>query len=141
MVSAMTTKSNWDELLTGTLNGNAVTFQRTENIYAMGSPTLSLWTSSWNTKYPDHQINDYYNLYADGINNTLYFTHIHPEGTQYNSYKDSQSGGYWLATNEWDAERVNFVDYTETCRVDYFYPSTYGNAFRPVIRLQTSDLD
>ena len=141
MVSAMTTKSNWDELLTGTLNGNAVTFERTENVYAMGSPTLSLWTSSWNTVYPEHPATSYYELYSEGISNTLYFTHIIPEGTMYDDIKNSQSGGYWLATNEWDEERVNFVDYFEDCRVDYFYPSSNGKAFRPIIRLQTSDLD
>ena len=52
LVSAMTTKSNWDSLLTGTINGHAVNETRTENVWAMGSPDVELWANSWNVAYP-----------------------------------------------------------------------------------------
>ena len=40
LLDAMQTKSNWDSLLTGTINGETVNETRTSNVWAMGSPTL-----------------------------------------------------------------------------------------------------
>ncbi|MBR3003287.1 MAG: hypothetical protein IKF38_07050, partial [Clostridia bacterium] len=55
-VSTMTNKANWDSLLKGTINGKEVQETRTQNVWAMGSPTLELWVSSWNEKYPENKL-------------------------------------------------------------------------------------
>ena len=53
LLSVMTTKSNWDSLLKGTLNGTITVNETTsENIWAMGSPDIELWVNSWNESYP-----------------------------------------------------------------------------------------
>ena len=59
----MVTKSNWDGLLTGTLNGTiTVDESRTANIWAMGSPDIELWVNSWNVSYPDDLLYTRYDI-------------------------------------------------------------------------------
>ena len=62
LINAMTTKSNWDSLLTGSINNHEVSETRTENIWAMGAPTIELWVNSWNAKYPNDAL---YTRYID----------------------------------------------------------------------------
>ena len=71
LINTLSTKSNWDSLLTGTLNGNKINETRSEHIYAMGSPDIELWTNSWNTLYPEDKI---YIRYAENLEyqNTTY---------------------------------------------------------------------
>lgn len=57
MLSVMTTKSNWNSLLTGTLNEIIPVNETTsENVWAMGSPDIELWVNSWNESYPDDKL-------------------------------------------------------------------------------------
>ena len=50
-------KSNyWNSLLTGTINGHAISVTPSENEWAMGSPDLNLWINSWNSTYPSNQL-------------------------------------------------------------------------------------
>lgn len=138
LVNAMQTKSNWNALLTGTLNGRQIALTQSENVWAMGSPTKEIWDNSWNAKYPDDRISNYYEIaQKDGYNNTLYFPHQLPEDAMYD---ENRWSGYWLASiDEWQEERVYFIDYTG--RLDSFYSSMTGYGFRPIICLPTSELN
>ena len=65
--NALKTYSNWNSLLTGTLNGKNIDYRNTTdtNIYAMGTPTLNLWVDSWNTVYPSERLYVEYNIEDD----------------------------------------------------------------------------
>ncbi|MBR2786697.1 MAG: hypothetical protein IKD76_04300 [Clostridia bacterium] len=53
----MTTKSNWNSLLIGTLNGTiSVNETPSANVWAMGAPTLDLWVDSWNETHPNQTL-------------------------------------------------------------------------------------
>ena len=56
LINAMAEKSNWDSLLSGSINGNPVNQTRTTNVWAMGSPDLELWINSWNTMYSSNTL-------------------------------------------------------------------------------------
>ena len=158
LISAMTTKSNWDSLLTGYINGHAVNETRTANVWAMGAPTLDLWVNSWNATYPSDTL---YTRYVDtediddqnfnvtgyaigdsanptttyidlsgatGANNTLYFPSI----------DDEYLYGYWLASPSasTDTEVIRVYSFGQVndygdCPLEYY-------AFRPVIKLPSS---
>lgn len=153
IVNASATKSNWDDLLTGTIDGHTVNESRSENVWAMGSPTAELWVNSWNASYPSDTL---YTRYAEvgnvigetedttstdvwlnektGYGNTLYFPHPSEEGIEY-------CYGYWLATIS------NLSDYDGMCvddtqgMVGMYYDYSFSGAFRPVIRLPSSVLN
>ena len=58
LLEAMQTKSNWNELLIGTISGMPINYSGTSdtNIWAMGSPSIDLFVNSWNTLYPEDKI-------------------------------------------------------------------------------------
>ena len=137
---ALSNRENWDELLTGTINGHVINESRSENIWAAGSPDVELFVNSWNASYPDAIIHyetenrtDWYDetviAYSfeelefgslsdtDGYNNTLYFVEqVHSSG----AYSDD---GYWLASYSCDSSSE--ID-TMTVAIDYA-----GNIGRP----------
>ena len=158
LLDAMTTKSNWTSLLTGSINGTPINYAGTTdtNIWAMGSPTLDLYVSSWNTKYPVDAIytattatsmsdglNGYYIGTAEnpttywidyssneGYNNTLYYPHQEEFDNCY---------GYWLASPS--AHYVDYLIYVYYYGyVDYNGYSLIGVAFRPVVSLPSDIL-
>ena len=150
--SAMTTKENWDSLLTGTINGHAVSETRTSNVWAMGSPDIELWVNSWNsnngyttlyTLYDDN-VNDFWyagyyigdsanpttneiDLSSEtGYNNPLYFPH---------QESIDSCNGYWLASPA--AGYAGFIERVESnglITVDDWD----AVAFRPIIRFPSS---
>ena len=157
LINAMSTTSNWTDLINnGKINGVdlSTNVKNDANVKAMGSPTLELWTNSWNAKYP----NDYlYTAYANpvsgktydgwyvslnnpatttsqsisnktGYSNTLYFPHT----SQWNS-----TNGYWLASpSAFDTNSVMLVGYD-----GFVGGSSYNStscAFRPVVCLPSS---
>ena len=156
-------KSNWDSLLTGTINDTQINIDTTdENIWAMGSPTLDLWVNSWNAKYPSdtlyiaqttfvttdglngHKIGNlpsptktYISLSSNtGYNNELYFPHQE-------RVDDDDCVGYWLASpapeeNANDCGSVRNVSYdgiVSSYAIDY---PEVDFAFRPIIKIPTS---
>ena len=158
VLNAMTTKSNWDELLTGTLNGTTqVNETRTANVWAMGAPTLELWVNSWNAKYPsdtlytkyenrvsgqafdgwyigntENPTTTYISLSSKtGYGNTLYYPHQAVE---------QSCKGYWLASpsayDSFYVMNVKFDGYVTAS--NYFYSN---NGFRPVVCLPSSVLE
>lgn len=56
IIDAIEDKAKWEELLHGTINGNAINYSTTSDIYAMGTPTLELYADSWNKKYPENKL-------------------------------------------------------------------------------------
>ena len=160
LVNAMTTKANWDSLLTGTINGHAVNETRTANVWAMGTPTVDLWVNSWNAKYPSDTLYTRYvdtedidnnNFYATGYaigdsenptttyinlssktgyNNTLYFPH-HERVDGYKCY------AYWLASpSAYNNRNVLLVWFNGGIGSE---PHSSGNyTIRPVVCLPSS---
>ena len=161
LLDAMSTKSNWTSLLTGTINGTPINYAGTTdtNIWAMGSPTLDLYVNSWNTKYPADTIytatttsamSDGLNGYYVGLteNPGTYYLDYHvmqaKEGYNNTLYYPHQEVfdncyGYWLASPS--AGGVNsaiYVDYD-----GYVSGNDYDSnhvAFRPIISLPSSIL-
>ena len=158
LLDAMTTKSNWTSLLTGSINGKPINYAGTTdtNIWAMGSPTLDLYVNSWNTKFPADAIytattatsmsdglNGYYVGTAEnpttywidysskeGYNNTLYYPHQEEFDNCY---------GYWLASpSAGNESRVMGVYYYG----DVYFDDYNGGslAFRPVVSLPSNIL-
>ena len=144
LLDAMTTKSNWDSLLSGTLNGTTQVNQtRTANVWAMGAPTLDLWVNSWNAKYPSDRL---YTKYENpisgktfdgwyignteepttksidlssktGYGNTLYYPHQATE---------QSCDGYWLASPSADgASSVMRVSYRGFVGYHYYSIAWY----------------
>ena len=158
LINAMTTKSNWNELLRGTINGTAIDYTGTTDtkVYANGSPTLELWIDSWNKVYPDDMLyTAYKNNMSDGYNGNYVGTSPNPTSTSiylsqkagyqnplYYPHTSSWDGtyGYWLASPSAYATSsvmfvgsyggVNFHDYNAT-----------GYAFRPLVCLPSSVLE
>ncbi len=160
LLDAMSTKSNWTSLLTGTINGTPINYVGTTdtNIWAMGSPTLDLFVNSWNTKYPadtiyiattDSTMSDGLNGYfasfenpttyyldyqlmqtKEGYNNTLYFPYQEVVDYCY---------GYWLGTPSGESsEWVLRVDkFGNIYSYDYYCDVV---AFRPVVSLPSNIL-
>ena len=161
LLDAMTTKSNWTSLLTGTINGTPINYAGTTdtNIWAMGSPTLDLYVNSWNTKYPTDTIytatttsamSDGLNGYYVGLteNPTTYYLDYQEmqakEGYNNTLYYPHQEVvdkcyAYWLASPS--ADHVNYVMTVYYYgRVNYYGYGNYGVAFRPVVSLPTNIL-
>ena len=157
LINALSTKSNWDSLLTGTINGKAVNETRSEHVFAMGAPDIELWKSSWNsvyfeetiyTKYVDDLGNNpsydgwyigtsenpsTYNINLnekEGYNNSLYYPH--------KEYIDSSKcGGYWLSSpSAYNYSGIMRVTYNGNLYSSYYYDD--GRAARPVVSLPTN---
>ena len=159
LINAMTTKANWDSLLTGSINGHTVSETRTENVWAMGSPTVDLWVNSWNSKYPSDLVytryidtedidnNNFYSIgYAignsanpttvnvdlsskTGYNNTLYFPH---------QEIIDKCAGYLLASPSAYTENHVLSEANEGALFEFRIFKGDSRAFRPVICLPTS---
>lgn len=157
LLNAMTTKSNWDSLLVGTLNGTtSVNETRTENVWAMGSPTIELYVNSWNESYPDNKLYTAPKTMADGFgyylgtseNPDVSNSHIvdmsNSDGFHNTLYYPGQVGtgnegcsDYWFASGgAGSTNRMKYVASNGYIDDTYYY--TEGNAFRPVICLPTS---
>jgi hypothetical protein len=158
LINALSTKSNWDSLLTGTINGKAVNETRSEHVFAMGAPDIELWKNSWNATYSEDTL---YTRYADnltsgsttydgwyigasenpsstyislsgkeGYNNTLYYPHKE-------KFDSEKCYGYWLASPSASGYRnVMIVIYNGSVGSNY-YNSTYY-AGRPVVSLPSN---
>ena len=154
LLDAITNKSNWDALLTGTINGHAVNEERTNDVWAIGSPTLELWVNSWNESYPNDKlgikrryenIGNFIYFYKDGENvennfinkigygNKLYFP--------YQSYCDDAIA-YWIADWADDEYLLSIiVGNSSVISLSDHDGAWYMSALRPVIKLPTSILN
>ena len=158
LIDALSTKSNWDSLLTGTINGHTVNETRSEYVFAMGSPNIELWKNSWNTAYLEDTI---YTKYADDLvidnitydgwyigmneNSSAYDVDLsEKEGYNNNLYYPHKAGidsnkccGYWLASP--CARGYHYcigVNCYGCVYSDFFADKLL--AFRPVVSLPTS---
>ena len=133
--------SNWTSLKTGTLDGNNVTA-----IDAMGSPTIQLWSDSWNTAS-----NGFTTTITTSQNSTGYQVNganslSIPSGdkskTNYSLYVPHNSAyencsGYWLASpSALSASNVMGVGCGGI--VNGYYYGFARSAFRPVVCLPSS---
>ena len=153
LINALSEKSNWDSLLTGTINGHNVNETRSEHVYAMGAPDIELWENSWNATYPADTLytryaNDlvqssttydgwyigdtanpsstYINLNEkEGYNNTLYYPH-----------KSAVDGcyGYMLASSS-ASNYSNIFGVHYNGNVNGYSYSYSSMAARPIISL------
>ncbi|MBR2784900.1 MAG: InlB B-repeat-containing protein [Clostridia bacterium] len=92
LLTAINTKSNWDSLLTGTMNGTEVSETRTEDVWAVGSPDRDLFEDSLEGKYPNATSEyDADDGFAGHVvyNDILYFPYKSEVGSSY---------GYWTGT-------------------------------------------
>ena len=163
LLDAMTTKSNWTSLLTGSINGTPINYAGTTdtNIWAMGSPTLDLYVNSWNTKYPADTIYTATTAtsMSDGLNGYYVGTVEKPttywidyqvmqakEGYNNTLYYPHQEAvdncyAYWLASpSAGSVDGMIDVDYdgcVGSVGIYYYY---YYMAFRPVISLPSNIL-
>ena len=153
LINAMITKSNWSNLLKGTLNGKSIDYRSSTdtNIIAWGSPTINLFVESWNVMYPSDKLylaqttsamSDGYKGYYIGDSNNPTSTSINMSGTTGYSntlyYPNTiNCYGYWLASPSAHNSYVAEV-YRDGSICDYGY---HGNvhAFRPVICLPVSE--
>lgn len=164
LLNAITTTENWAELVNnGSINGTALITSDT-NVKAIGSPTLELWTNSWNTTYPYDKI--YTSQTTDAMNDGLFGNYIdfvensttygislkEKEGWSNALYfpykmKEDECYGYWISSPS--AQRA---DDCGVCTIEVnksgkssYSASLSGNgsgnrnmAFRPVICLPSS---
>ena len=118
LLNLISTKSNWSDLLVGTLNGKSIDYSDSEdtNVWAMGGPTIELFIESWNSQYTEEPLYAEYNSSTDlpgyyvgdspnpttksvniadkeGFDNTLFVTHKDDLGEQ-----ESYCSGYWFAS-------------------------------------------
>ena len=154
----MSTKSNWDSLLTGTINGHSVNETRSEHVFAMGAPDIKLKKNSWNATYSEDTL---YTRYADnltsgsttydgwyigasenpssryislsgkeGYNNTLYYPHKE-------KIDSDICAGYWLASPSASGYRIVM---SVSCRgyVNSSYCYDTYMAGRPVVSLPSN---
>lgn len=160
LVSAMTTTSNWSDLINnGSINSTALSaeLKSNANVWAMGAPTAELWVNSWKAKYPSDIL---YTTYSDEITNTdgwyigesenpdvneSYYVSL-PDKTGYNNalyfpYQEIidnyNSYGYWLASPTAGSDS-NAMYVNCNGNVGYNDNDSGGYAFRPVIKLPTS---
>ncbi len=158
LLNALSTKSNWDGLLTGTLNGTIeVNEARNANVWAMGSPNLELWTNSWNTVYPNDKIyikyennaiGDYATGYYVGFESnpsTVYISLRTKEGYNNKLYYPHQKNltpecfGYWIASpSAYHEDSVSVADTYGNLDATYLSNSY---AFRPVICMPSDVLN
>ena len=155
LINAMSTTTNWSSLLAGTLNGTAIDLTddaaTDTNIKAMGSPTIQLWSDSWNDNHTGETndlfidqnstgylvkkgsapgSSDYYaSMGNTGTLASLYFPHT--SATSDNCY------GYWLASpSASNTNYVMYVNYDGIVDSNYYNGPSY--AFRPVVCLPSS---
>ena len=160
MLNAMSNKANWDELVTnGMINGSSLNLSVSENVWAMGSPTLELWIDSWNSNANYSTLYSRYENPATttGITNDGYFVGLveNPTTTYLNlsslidednlyfpSKSDINVRGYWLSSPS-AASMGNAI----SCSVVVVYSSREVSSclaydqvegFRPIISLPTS---
>ena len=120
LINAMTTTSNWAELINnGEMNGTALSsaVKSDANVIAKGAPDLELWVNSWNASYPADTLytkyenpvtgktfdgyfvgdsanptTKYISLSSKtGYNNTLYYPHQ-------SAIDNNNCYGHWLAS-------------------------------------------
>ena len=161
LINTLKESSNWEELLTGKLNGvREISLTSTDDVFAKGSPDIELWQKSWNTKYPADRLylKHEYNLVDEGItydgwyiglsenpdttiirlsdkqgyNDTLYYP--------YKNLVDSKTcRGYWLTSpSAFGYNIVTLVGYQSGIGGDNRV-STF-RAARPIIRFPNSIL-
>ena len=165
LLDAMTTKSNWTSLLTGSINGTPINYAGTTdtNIWAMGSPTLDLYVNSWNTQYPEDTIYTATTVTAmnDGLNGYYVGTTENPTTTNLNYQVMQEKDGYnntlyyphhewidncdcyWLASPSAGNERGVAYVYVNGFVGNYYYgcPYNYNSAaLRPVVSLPSNIL-
>ena len=159
LLNAMTTKSNWNKLLTGTLNDTEIDYSQLDdtNIWAMGSPTIELWVDSWNESYPNEML---YIVYSDDcfdagyggwyigdtanpdVNYSCMVTFEDKDRDNYTLYfpplqEDMNCSGYWFSSPSADSDsRVLFAG--KDGQISYEDYSGGSNAFRPIIKLPTN---
>ena len=148
LLNAMTNKSNWSELVTnGTIDGESLNQTVSDDVWAMGSPTLDLWVNSWNTSYPNDRLytstneQGYYIGFSEnpttdivslddkeGYSNTLYYPY---------QAEEERCKGYWLASpSAARSDSSMHIYYNSEIGHKTYYTSFH--AFRPVIRLPYS---
>lgn len=160
LIDAMSTKSNWDSLLTGTLNGTIPVNQtRTENVWAMGAPDLDLWVNSWNASYPSDRL---YTNYAnpvsgysydgwyvgDQANPSTFYINISGktgyENTLYFPLRDGKDMdgcyGYYLASPSAKTNRA-VMHISSNGYVSHSAFNSTDRAFRPVVCLPSDILN
>lgn len=165
LMNAMTTKSNWSQLLKGTINGTAIDYTTSTDtkVYANGSPTLELWIDSWNKVYPDDKLyTAYQNNMSDGYNGNYVGTSPNPTSWYIDSSVMNKKAGYsnrlyypdtgadftimegareyWLASPSAifspNVMSVHCYGTIQTHSYDYTYC-----AFRPIVCLPSSVLE
>ena len=149
LLSAMTTKSNWADLInTGKINGINLSSEvkSDTNVWAIGSPTLELWVNSWNTSYPSSMLYTATNTYGYYVgtaeNPTGYYVDISNGNQLYFPHSSTWNNcnGYWLASysanGAYRLMRAYYVGSLSGMSYD-----SIDWAFRPVIRLTSSLLE
>ena len=147
-ISAMTTKENWNDLVTnGCINGQLLNLDVSENVWAIGSPTIELFVDSWNSVYPNERL--YISLLStdvSGVNG--YYIGDSPDSVseQFNMSNKTGIGNtlffpntnsYWLSSQSASASIMLSVNYYDGIGHDWSGLSD-GYAIRPVIKLPTS---
>lgn len=157
LVYQLNEKSNWNDLITnGNINGTPINLTPSEDIYAIGSPTLELWVDSWNKMYPDQKryirYFEYDPIYGDegwligsDEDNMIEFTGFNITDSLYFPHTEiyDNCSGYWLASpagTNTDGNGVYSVDDSEYVGDGYYTWSGGFEVFslRPIIRLPRS---
>jgi len=159
LLSAMTTKTNWSNLLNGTLNGTInINETTTDNVWAMGSPTIQLWMDSWNSNEGYSKLYTKYSSSVFGRPFDGWFVGTNPEPTSqgvnlkneagYNNtlYFPSQSVkndcyGYMLASPSSDPETKSIIDIQSIGEIGLNHNSAAYYSLRPIIKFQTITLN
>ncbi|MBR0491987.1 MAG: hypothetical protein IJJ82_08135 [Clostridia bacterium] len=159
LLNALTTKSNWKDLLKGAINGNSIDYSNVtnDNIYAIGSPTIELWVNSWNKSYPSDKI---FIRYEENVKNNNYdgwyvsLNNPANAGAAYLSQKIGYSNklyypytnkldsceGYWLSSpSVYNNGQTVQTRYTGV--LGYYYGADGPCSIRPVICLPSSVLE
>lgn len=159
-INAMTTKSNWIDLINnGKIDGKALSSEVTSdiNVWSIGSPTLDLWVKSWNAKYPNDTAYTRYEASVDGEGFDGWYIGSEENPTTgkltvskmagfnqevYLPHKDKLDGckGYWIASPSYYGKEWLMCVHRDG-RIYYGKYSNAYYAFRPVIRLPSSILE
>ena len=161
LIRALDTKANWQDIINnGKINGVDLSSDiknDTENVWAMGSPTLEMWVDSWNTMYPEDKL---YTAKKTGMsdaigwgfyiganeNPTSYYVDLSSKQSYNNLlYYPDRSGysnclGYWLASPS-----AGHASYVMRVRYDgyvgnYYYDNDCYSA-RPLVCLPSNILE
>lgn len=165
LLKAMITKSNWRDLLKGSLNGNSIDYTNLfdDYIFAIGSPTIEMWQLSWNINYPNTNTNTKNQLYIKEYNNGYAVSrdNVIPLSSEWSVNMSGTSGynnmfrnslyyphtdiwnkcyGYWLASHSqatrYDVLYINYNGY-----IGYYSYNNTNRSFRPVICFPSSALE